>query len=315
MQRTRPAALLAVALGLLLGSCGAQPETQPPPTPAPSVEPTPTPQIELTFGLIARPVRGTVSPDDLKAWGLPDDSGLMVAHAHQEGPAMRAGLRDGDVIHSLGGQAIDSVASLDAVLEGRAPGDAVVLRCWRDGVPQDVRVRLEPAADVYRRACDGGDPEGCFSLGAMLAEGRGGAQNPARAAAFLKKGCDGGSAEACVRVADAHLEGSLGLQQNVLLAASLYEKACEARAASGCLALAGIYGTPGGSLESQDQAAALYQRACGWRVAEACHQIALRFASGNGVAQDAQRSSSLHRVACDLGSSESCALVVGAGSQ
>jgi TPR repeat protein len=139
----------------------------------------------------------------------------------------------------------------------------------------------------------------------MLADSPAAAQNPARAAAFLKRGCDIGSAEACVRLGAAHRDGSLGQQQNALLAAGLFEKACQKESPDGCLALAGIYASPG-ALESQEQAAELYQRACGWRVAEACREIALRYESGTGVPQDAQRARSLHHIACDLGSQASC---------
>jgi TPR repeat protein len=247
-----------------------------------------------------------VSPDNLREWRLPDDSGLLLAHVHQGGPAMQAGLAAGDVIYAVQGEPVDSVSSLATALGSFAAGDTVTLECWHQGAPMKAVARLAAAEGVFQRACGGGDAGGCFSMGVLLAEAPDVDRSPGRAAAFLRKACNGGSAEACVRVAAAHRDGSLGLSQSPLLAATLYEKACQGRAAAGCLGLAGLYATPGGALESQEQAAELYQRACGWHVAEACHEMALRYASGNGVVQDAQRSRSLHRVACDLGSQESC---------
>jgi hypothetical protein len=263
--------------------------------------------------VIARPLRGAVSESDLRALGLPDDMGLFVAHVHQEGPAMKAGLQNGDVLLVLAERLLDSKATFDAALEGYGEGDVVPVEYWRSKAQQRATVRLEGATTVFQRACDHGDANGCFSMGALLAQHADVGQNQAWALEFLKKGCKGGSADACVRLGRAFEEGALGAPQNQLRAAGLYEKACQQNLPSACLALATIYATPGGPLESQERAANLLQRACGWRDAGACHEIANRYERGDGVPQDPQRASSLHRVACDLGNEASCARAAASG--
>ncbi len=152
MRRAQRTALVAAALGILIGSCGGEPETQSQPASAPQAVPstqaTPPPEV-LTLGVIARPVRGTVSPDNLKEWRLPDDSGLLPAHIHQDGPAMEAGL--------------------PAALYQRVCGWRLAEACHEiarrhdsgTGVPVDAR----RSRSLHRVACDLGSQESCGLVG------------------------------------------------------------------------------------------------------------------------------------------------------
>jgi uncharacterized protein len=314
MQRASRAGLGVALLGAMLASCGSGPEAEPPPSPQDPGQASPppaAPSVRLTLGIVARPLRGTVSEADLRALGLPDDSGLYLAHVHEQGPGMKAGLQREDVLLLLAGRPLDSLAALDAALASHAEGDSVAVELWRGRARLETTARLEGAAAVFQRACEQGDAEGCFSMGTMLAQHEEVGQNRAWALEFIKKGCDRGSADACLRLARALEQGELGSAPNPLRAAGLYEKVCQQDVPAACVGLARIYGQPGGALESQERAATLYQRACGWRDPEACHEIAQRYELGNGVPQDAQRALSLHRVACDLGHQGSCARLTG----
>ena len=312
MRRTRRMALHAAVLGAFLAGCS----TSETPDPTPALQDAVTvarasvrasaPPAPTTLGVVALPVRGAASQSDLEGWGIPDDAGLFVAHVHQDGPGARASLRQGDVLRTLEGRILDSGSALDSALSGYGSGDEVVVEYWRGGARQSVAIRLEEAAAVYQRACDRGDPEGCFAMGTLLADGVGTGPGRAEALGHFKLGCERGSPSACVRLGQAYEEGELGAPKNLLRAAGLYEKACKEEVPEGCFKLANVYATTGSPLENQERAATLYQRVCGWRNAEACNAIATRCASGNGIAKDIQRSRSLHRVACDLGSQESC---------
>jgi serine protease Do len=57
-------------------------------------------------------------------------------------PAEEAGLKVGDIITELGGQAIDQTHPLDLVLLEHAPGDKVALTVLRDGTSMSVDVTL-----------------------------------------------------------------------------------------------------------------------------------------------------------------------------
>jgi len=57
------------------------------------------------------------------------------------GPAGDAGLRGGDAIENVGGQAVHSVADITAAVAGTRPGDTVTVRVLRGAASQDIRVR------------------------------------------------------------------------------------------------------------------------------------------------------------------------------
>jgi S1-C subfamily serine protease len=59
-----------------------------------------------------------------------------------DGPAAKAGLKDGDIITAIAGQAIDQAHPLDLVLLSHAPGDVVTLTVLRDGASTSVDVTL-----------------------------------------------------------------------------------------------------------------------------------------------------------------------------
>ena len=82
--------------------------------------------------------------------GLAVDKGVLIrgdATSGQpgvisNGPADKAGLRDGDIITKIDGQAIDATHQLDVALLQHEPNDTVILTILRDGHTQKVDVKL-----------------------------------------------------------------------------------------------------------------------------------------------------------------------------
>jgi len=65
------------------------------------------------------------------------------------------------------------------------------------------------AVQLYRKACDAGDPIGCSYLGRAHADGVGGlARDPAKAAQLYASACDAGSGSACSLLAEACRSGT-----------------------------------------------------------------------------------------------------------
>ena len=74
----------------------------------------------------------------LDAGGQPTDQNAVKAGS----PADKAGIRTGDIVLSINGQAIDAEHPLDAVLTQFAPGDTIQVEILRDGNRQTVAVTL-----------------------------------------------------------------------------------------------------------------------------------------------------------------------------
>lgn len=100
------------------------------------------------LGVVTREVR--MGEDPTLATG-----GLRVVEVQSGSPAQRAGLfagERGDVIVSVDGQRVASLNDLGTAMEGRRPGDVVVLQVVRRNAQVDVPVRLEALpAEVRRR--------------------------------------------------------------------------------------------------------------------------------------------------------------------
>ena len=55
----------------------------------------------------------------------------------------------------------------------------------------------QKAAQLYQKACDGGDAEGCYNLGVLYADGQGVRQNFSTAKQYYGKACDLGLQLGC----------------------------------------------------------------------------------------------------------------------
>ncbi len=82
------------------------------------------------IGVAIRPAE----PEDADEVGLKDITGVVVnSYTGDDSPAKRAGIQPGDVIVSLGGQAITSVPQLQQVVGFKKPGEAVEVTVVRKG--------------------------------------------------------------------------------------------------------------------------------------------------------------------------------------
>jgi len=76
------------------------------------------------------------------------EEGLLVVEVVDGSPADRAGLRPGDVLLTVGGEAVSNLSDLRQALDRHRPGDAVEVEVFRDGRPLtfDVLLGETPAA-------------------------------------------------------------------------------------------------------------------------------------------------------------------------
>ena len=132
------------------------------------------------------------------------------------------------------------------------------------------------AAEVFQKACDGSDSEGCAALAALVAR-----TDAAKAAGLWTKACDGGVAAACTGLGKATLEGA-GTDKNPERALALLLRGCDGGDPEGC-SVAADRVRMGTSTEDQQRAIQLDNRACQGGVTRACVNVGKAYDGGSKV--------------------------------
>ena len=94
---------------------------------------------------------GPIDSGEREGYGLKDgQAGLVILGIARGGPAAQAGLKEGDVLLSLGGMAFDDFEKLTAYIRGLAPGRSVAADFLRDKKPRScpVTIGAAPAAET-----------------------------------------------------------------------------------------------------------------------------------------------------------------------
>ncbi len=101
-----------------------------------------------------------------ESFGLEVPRGALVSSVEKGGPAAKAGLREGDVILSFDGQAIDSAGQLPSAVAATDPGKAVGVQVWRDRASREFSVKLGQTTEGEAVAAADGTAAG--RLGMMV---------------------------------------------------------------------------------------------------------------------------------------------------
>jgi S1-C subfamily serine protease len=100
----------------------------------------------LQKGYVARPYLGIsyqpITPDIAAAYRLPAQWGVYITDITANSPASKAGLRQGDIITSIGDTALDETHQYLNILLTYNPGDQVTLGIVRNGQTTNVQVTL-----------------------------------------------------------------------------------------------------------------------------------------------------------------------------
>ncbi len=96
------------------------------------------------IGVQIQPVTGEMAD----AIGLKDAKGALVAEAQGNGPAAKAGIRRGDTITAVNGEAVKDARDLSRKIAAFAPGSKTTITVYREGKSRDVtfEVGRQPAA-------------------------------------------------------------------------------------------------------------------------------------------------------------------------
>ena len=85
----------------------------------------------------------TLTPELSQALGSDAQTGIVVAGVMQPGPAARAGIRPGDIITTLGGQAVRSVPELLTLVAQSKPGQLLEVKLMRQRTKLEMTVTID----------------------------------------------------------------------------------------------------------------------------------------------------------------------------
>lgn len=83
-----------------------------------------------------------VTPEIAESLDLDEASGALIADVVADGPASQADLRQGDVILSFGGQAVDSLRDLTRAVADLPAGEKAEVGIWRNGAGETVELTV-----------------------------------------------------------------------------------------------------------------------------------------------------------------------------
>lgn len=98
-----------------------------------------------------------LSPRLARAMGLPAHGGVLVADVAEDGPGVKAGLKDGDVVTKIDGKPMRSASHLRNTVASTSPGRTLTLTVRRGEDTKTLRVKLgELPGDTASAACGSG---------------------------------------------------------------------------------------------------------------------------------------------------------------
>ena len=95
-----------------------------------------------------------------ESFGLAVPSGALVSSVDEDGPARKAGVKEGDVILSFDGKAVESAGQLPALVAAASPGRKVDLQVWRDRAKRSLQLEVAATTDGEVVASNGPFAEG-----------------------------------------------------------------------------------------------------------------------------------------------------------
>ncbi|MBE0691887.1 MAG: SEL1-like repeat protein, partial [Aquamicrobium sp.] len=148
-------------------------------------------------------------------------------------------------------------------------------------------IPLEAGPVALREAAAAGDPKALFEIGNRYAEGRGVAEDMAKAASWYEKAAEQGLAPAQYRVGSFYEKG-VGVARDVAKAKHWYLKAAESGNASAMHNLAVLHAMGADGTSDNDAAARWFLRAAELGVRDSQFNLGILSAKGVGMPQNLQ---------------------------
>ncbi len=138
-----------------------------------------------------------------ESFGMKKPGGALIANVSKDSAAAAAGLKAGDVVLEVNGEAIERSGMLSSLIGLSAPGERVKLKVWRERASRDVEVKLGSADNQMAMAEDEGSGAQGGALGLALRPlTRGERQQSQIEGGLLVEGVSGPAARAGVAAGD-----------------------------------------------------------------------------------------------------------------
>lgn len=83
-----------------------------------------------------------VTSEQVKALNLKEERGVLVSSVAEDGPAAKAGIKDGDVVLEFNGMPVAGTVQFQRMVSETPPGRQVKLTIWRSGAAQTVTATI-----------------------------------------------------------------------------------------------------------------------------------------------------------------------------
>jgi len=279
-----------------------------PPTEADSVPGTVTEPADMPTPTLAAPDAGWIgiqfedaSQEIALQNGLDQPAGGLVVDVSSYGPASKAGIRAGDIIVAVDGEAALNHQELGTLLAKIWPGRTVKAVILRGGARLDLDLTVGGLVADNLEQADAGNAEAMHRLGLAYESGRGTVRDPAKAAQWYRKAADLGNANAQFALGALHASGS-GVSKSDEAAASWYRRAADQDHASAQVHLARRYQFGQGVSQDYRQARRWFQAAADQGDPVGYLGLATLYEQGLGVKQDDALAATFYQEAAALGS-------------
>ncbi|WP_442578496.1 Do family serine endopeptidase [Mesorhizobium sp. ASY16-5R] len=100
-----------------------------------------------------------VNKDIADSLGLQDAKGAIVSQAQEGGPALKAGIKAGDIITAVDGKEVDSPRELARAVGAIEPGKSVEVTVWRSGKSETLNLELGTLPSPDKQASNDQDKQ------------------------------------------------------------------------------------------------------------------------------------------------------------